>query len=470
MADPIYIHGLKVADFLRIELVELEFRGPGLEIISGKNRSGKSSLINSIVAALGGKEAIPAQPVRKGEKRAEVMLDLGDRIVKLKIKPDRSTVLSVETKDGMQAKAPQKLLDDLVGATTLDPVSFMEMTPEKQAETLRKLVGLDVTKLDEDRKRLYDERTAVNRDLKMLEGQLAGMGTPEAPPALVEVSLPAEVDITELAKKQSAALMTKNTNDNKRREFEHHQGTQINLGSDIIRAEKDIERLQAELAKKKAVHKENDELLAAKAKEVLAFVDPDMTALSKELDLAKDHNANIAKMRSLAEQDKNRHEMRLAEHKTKLRAHEEKALEVKTKKSIVDGYTGKIDGIDKEKTAKLGEVKFPLEGLSVDGDAVIYGGIPLEQASSAEQLQVSLSIAAALNPRLKVLLVRQGNDLDSDRLKQVAEWAKNSGYQVLLEKVASDTPVGIVIESGKVGADLRLREPTVETGADDEPF
>jgi hypothetical protein len=39
----------------------------------------------------------------------------------------------------------------------------------------------------------------------------------------------------------------------------------------------------------------------------------------------------------------------------------------------------------------------------------------------------------------------------------VADWAKEKGYQVLMERVSGNSPVGIVIEAGKVSADLRSK-------------
>ena len=62
MSDHFYIHGLRTSNFMKIDLVELEFKGPGLELVTGRNRSGKSSLLQSIYAALGGKMQLVVPP------------------------------------------------------------------------------------------------------------------------------------------------------------------------------------------------------------------------------------------------------------------------------------------------------------------------------------------------------------------------------------------------------------------------
>ena len=113
--------------------------------------------------------------------------------------------------------------------------------------------------------------------------------------------------------------------------------------------------------------------------------------------------------------------------------------------------TKSIDDVDARKAALLAGVTFPVAGLSVDGDAVTFNGIPLEQASSAEQLRVGLAVAAALNPKLRIVLVRDGSLLDAASLAIVAEWADANKMQVWLERVADPKDgVGVVIEDGMV--------------------
>ena len=463
MADSVYIHGLRAENFMRLELVELEFKGPGLEQITGKNRSGKSSLLQSIYAALGGKDALPAKPVKSGEKKAEVTLDLGDRIVKLRVKPDRSNTLSVETKDGMVAKSPQKLLDDLVGALTFDPTSFADMDPRKQAETLRKLVGLDTAHLDEERRNLYDERTAVNREVKMLEGQLTGIVVPESIPPLEAVAEPNEVDITALAKKQKAAMAEKSKNDQLRERVRRGH-------EEVQRLDGVVDGLHKQLAEAEAKLNGAQKLLQTLEDDASKLVDPDMAALNKELDEAKAYNDAERKRMSEAVARHRDYDGAMQRRKEKIEEQFKKLTEVKNKKESSDHLTERIDSIDRQKSEALSTIKFPLDGLSVGEDMVLYNDLPLDQASSAEQLQVSLAIAAALNPRLRVLLVRQGNDLDSERLKQVAKWAKKNNYQVLMERVSNDTPVGIVIEAGKVKEDLRGVSEDLAVDKNEEAF
>jgi hypothetical protein len=92
----------------------------------------------------------------------------------------------------------------------------------------------------------------------------------------------------------------------------------------------------------------------------------------------------------------------------------------------------------------------PIEGLSFADDTVLYNGIPFGQCSSAEKLRVSLSMAMALNPELKVIRIMDGSLLDEDNLAIIREMAEAQDYQVWIECVASRPGMGIFIEDGEV--------------------
>ena len=75
---------LTVENFKKIKAFILK-PDPYVQEISGANGAGKSSALDAIWAALGGAEMVKAsgtsQPIRNGEKKAMVTLDLGDMIV-----------------------------------------------------------------------------------------------------------------------------------------------------------------------------------------------------------------------------------------------------------------------------------------------------------------------------------------------------------------------------------------------------
>jgi len=58
----------------------------------------------------------------------------------------------------------------------------------------------------------------------------------------------------------------------------------------------------------------------------------------------------------------------------------------------------------------------------------------------------------ALNPELRVLIVRNGNDLDSESLAALEEMAADADFQVFIEIVNETGDFGITIEDGEVVA------------------
>jgi hypothetical protein len=110
--------------------------------------------------------------------------------------------------------------------------------------------------------------------------------------------------------------------------------------------------------------------------------------------------------------------------------------------------TEQIEGLDAEKKALLESARFPVHGLSFTDEGVLFNGLPLEQASQGEQLRVSAAIGMALNPKLKVLMIRDASLLDDEAMAILAQQAHDKGYQLWLERVGAGQEVSVVIEDG----------------------
>jgi hypothetical protein len=110
-----------------------------------------------------------------------------------------------------------------------------------------------------------------------------------------------------------------------------------------------------------------------------------------------------------------------------------------------------IADAEEEKANALKAAQFPVPGLGLSDDGVTFGGFPFGQAASSEQLRVSVAIGLALNPTLKVLLIRNGNMLDEESLAAVAKQAEEASAQLWVEWVGTDaSEVSVMIENGEV--------------------
>jgi len=418
---------LEAQNVKRLKAIEIRPDG-NVIVIGGKNGAGKSSVLDSIEYALGGKGALPSQPVRKGEKKATIVCDLGTLIVKRTMTVNGGGTLTVENKEGAVFKSPQAILDALVGKLTFDPLEFSKMDARKQVETLKGLVGLDFSELESERQSLYDKRTLVNNEGKALKARFEGMQEySEAPEMEVSVS----GLMGELKERGSVNY------ENEKQRLMLQQGI-----DDLKNQEVELGHLSEQITDLQAKIDELKRLETAKAKKV------DITKASIEK----------AKPRIKALQDADEEEIRdqIANAETvnqQVRSNQSKKVlseELTKKRNVSEKLTNQINQIDDSKTSQLAAAKFPVDGLSFSASEVLYNGIPFNQASSAEQLRVSVAMGIAMNPKLKVLLIRDGSLLDEDNLKMMADMAQEADAQIWLERVGKGQEVSVVIEDGEI--------------------
>lgn len=384
----------------RLHAVEITPDG-SMIVIGGKNGAGKTSILDSIEYALGGKGSIPDVPIRTGEDKARVVVETEELVI-TRTFTKTGSYLKVANRDGMQATSAQAMLDKLTGTLTFDPVEFSRMGRKRQKATLSRLIGLDFSELEAERKEAYEARTAINSQAALSKARLGEM-TPTYPDIPEE-----EIDVAEAGKQDLEDAIRHNA--------------EIDELSAVVATEVDrITALENELQECRKALERNTKALEGAEK-------IDATALQSKIDEATALNARIR-----SNQDRRR---------------EQAAFDDLRIQSV--GLTEDIDAIDYNKSQKLSEAEFPVADLSFDVDGVLLNGLPLDQASGAEQLRVSTAMGFALNPELKVLLIRDGSLLDDDSLALVAGMADEAGGQVWIERVGEGDEVSVVIEDGQV--------------------
>lgn len=407
---------LVVENILRVEAVEITPKGP-VVTIGGKNGAGKTSVLDAIEMALGGGR-LPDVPVHVGAEYGRIICTLDDIVVTKKIKPDGTSSLVVTTLDGSQKYgSPQALLDGFYGKLSFDPLRFAREKPKDQMETLRRLVGLDTTDLDRRRKALYDERALAGRDVNGRQSQIDAMPHyPEAPAA--------EISIADLSAKLEAINSYNARQDNL---GVHKKAAEDGLAAAEKRAaeiEAEIARLQGQLQNQREAAARFTKMIAEAAVPVYQDAEP----LRRQIQEAEATNRQVRANASRAAM--------VAQFET-------------AKKQYAD-LDGKIDALDAEKARMIREAAFPVPGLGLGEDGVTFRGLPFSQCSSAEQLRISVAMGLAMNPKLKVLLIRDASLLDDDSMKVVTEMAKAADAQVWMEVVREGEGVQVVIENGTV--------------------
>lgn len=436
--------------------------------IVGRNGAGKSSVLDSIFWALGGTKDIQSQPVRQGETKASIRLDLGEMIVTRRFTAAGGTSLIVENAEGFRSPSPQEMLNKLVGGISFDPLAFSRMDAKPQAEMLRRLVKLDVDvdALDTANDADFKARTDITRDAKALRTQAAAITVPEGLPVT-------SIDVSALMDQMAAAS---DANALLERRKERRDTTKVKITADRAAAAKLDERLPGDL----------DEI---KSRRVMALsdIDEQIAALNKRAErIAADADAEMARVKTSNETDAtnlragadamqtaidtapplaepvdvsalrtqidqaNVTNLRVVERNRKLALERNAAAE----EAKAAALTAAMDDRTKQKADAIAAAQMPIEGLSFTGGAVFYNGLPLDQASSAEQLRVSVAIAMAANPKLRVLRIKDGGLLDEDGWRLIQEAAEGNDYQVWIESVNSAGPLSIVMEDGMVAGEI----------------
>ena len=165
------IVSLQAENFKRIRAIEIKPNGSTV-VVGGANAQGKSSVLDAIEAALGGQRHVPERPIREGEDSAKVVLELEDIVVTRRFSGSGSTLVVASKSGEARFASPQAMLDKLVGSLSFDPLAFARMEAKAQADILRKLVGLDFSQHNQERKATFDKRADVNREVKRIEAQL----------------------------------------------------------------------------------------------------------------------------------------------------------------------------------------------------------------------------------------------------------------------------------------------------------
>lgn len=423
------ITAIAVSNFKRLN--EIQFSPDGdraLLLIGGKNGQGKSSTLDALIAAFGGKAAAPTDPVRHGADQAtiEVETDIGVTIRRT-FDADGSSKLTVDTKDGRIA-SPQKTLDRVIGARFLDPLAWLALSPKDQRTALLDLMGksAELAQINESRDAAYAERTEVNRDLKRLTGELEAMPAPAPTDSVNTDEIFAEA-------RQAKAVIDS---------FGKGNASVEALEARIANADTTIKTGEEELAKQAALLEKMKAKRAELKNERAALVE----ALDKQLEnfqLAQQVEAETA-VKVKAAEETNRRAFAAAAVEQRRTAATAQAAQLAERVTKLEALMAKCEA---KKATLLASNTLGIAGL--DPDKLELNGVPLAQASTAEQYRLAIAIAMKSGSELQDIMVRDGALLDDDSRQLLADAATAAGCRIWLE-VVGPAQDGIVIHDGRI--------------------
>lgn len=405
------INSLEFENVKRIKAVQLEPSKSGLTIIGGKNRQGKTSVLDSIAWALGGDKFKPSNPMRQGsvvEPHLKVTLDNG-------ITVERSGKnSSLKVIDSTGNKGGQQLLNSFVEQFALDLPKFMNQSSREKAATLLRIIGVGdkLYQLETSEQTLYNQRTAI--------GRIADQKDKFAKEMPVYTGVPAEpVSASELIRQQQEILARNGENQRLRQ-------NKFSVLAERNRIAEKVNSLRAEL-------KRAEQLLSQK---------------ENELEIASKNAENLTD-ENTSELERNIAEIEEINKKVRANLDREKAeIDAEDYKDQYKHLTNEIENIRQAKKDLLKGADLPLPGLSVEGGELLYNGAKWDCMSGSEQLIVATSIVRRLNPECGFVLLDKLEQLDGDTLNEFGGWLESQGLQAIATRVSTGDECSIIIEDG----------------------
>ncbi|CAN7515124.1 ATP-binding cassette domain-containing protein [Microbacterium maritypicum] len=402
-----------VTDYKGVHQIDLSPTGR-LVVIAGANGAGKSSFIDAITELFDPKGSkLTPKPIREGaeEARAEyVDEDLQLRIRRVWKQNGTAGTLSVEALDGAKYSRPSDVVASLLGGAIFDPVAFLNLDEKKQRDALLAKVELpfDLDTLSREKAGVEQRRLEAGREVKRLQGALASLPKPSADAPAEEVSsteILAELDAARLAQRQ--------------REEAHARYDGLAARYDELTRQIEELILQRERI--------GDEQEAARSG-ILSLPDAvDIEPLQERL-------RNLDAINQAVRDRK---------------AYERTATDLAAAQQLHDGAQAALDAIEQTKREGLAAAAFPVDGLSVDEAGVTFDGVPFGQVNSAMRRRVAFAIATAGEPKLKLVIVKDGDLLDADSLAAIREVADERGYTVLVERDRDESrSIGFTVRDG----------------------
>lgn len=427
----LHVTELRAENFKRLRAVRVSL-GEGMVTVAGRNGAGKSSVLDAISAAIGGKRMCPDVPVRDGEERAEVSVALGPIVVTRSWDAGGATKLHVTTAPGMKVASPQKMLDALFDPIAFDLSALLAKPPREQRAFLLDALGLSAKDAElESRKRAaLDAIQCLTNNAKSAQSQLSKVqsypsDTPDEPVSLLTDALASHRAAVERHDQASRSL--KNKIDARDRIAEDVK--RMNAERDALQQR--IERLSNEMAGYLASKVDADDAVSRAKAELDAAPEPDAAAL----DAVREREQRINDA------------VRSKKLEARLRADVERyELEAEGTRTVVQQIAEERDALIRAAFSGQNRLDYDDNGLTLDG-------LPLAQASQSERIRVAFALMsrslATAGKDLRLVLVRDGSLLDAESRRALAEEAVRRDMQVIVE-VVGDAGGDIVIEDGAV--------------------
>ena len=441
-SEELSIVSLRVENVLGCELCELTDVGQ-LTTITGRNGSGKSSILKAIALAFSGSKSSP-ELLRQGAEEGEVFLKLSDGMeIRRKVTAKGAGAAEVtEPKYKGKIQKAESYLSKLLDALALDPVAFVTAAPKDQVRILLETFPVEATNEEiasavgtvEIKARSKWDLCEVDAVVAQLREQrtMANGAKKRAETTAQEMSLTYDAEAVSTDWKAEEAKLQK-----KSREMFLDKGAKLELvrkshvaAMHGLRAQ-EAEELQAVKDRWKSAYV--DEVAAASRGEagVTSEFAPIEESLTAELATVQE------KARTAAQA--------IAAHNLA----EKMKADLKGLAADWNRLERAVKGFEDLKRTMAGRI--PIEGLTVEDGTVrvkdqVGRWVPLGQLNTAEQIRVAVRLAAHRSGALRTVLADGLERLDEETRKAFLSEAKALGCQWIVAWADSSNGDGVRVE------------------------
>lgn len=400
---------LEIRNVRKVKQADIEFHGAGVQVIQGLNKSGKTTIAQSIAVTLGGAKEANLGMVTMGEESAEIIAYTDDGLkIKTSIK-DKVTqdVQRLDELNGRYTKVSggvREFLNSLRSGLEM-PWSMKDLPDYKIIEILKEKTGISgkIEEIDRKIKRNEECRTDTGRDIKKI-GTVAPVPEAKHPDPIDEL---------------------------------------IKLKNEAVR-QREAHTAHLDMCSRKVRESVKNITMVDDYKDIIVAIDRERAAFDKYIQTTTVPSAADVEAIDQKIFDWHKAEAEAAKYEDYVKKIEEKT-------SLEQEYanlTAEIDNLRQERKAILSKMSVGVKGLEITEDNLLShnGAIrgitdtnKIGNWSTAESIQVFFSLGALFAGPIKTLVVDNAESLDRDTTAAISKWAEKSAFLVILLKVG-DVP------------------------------